>query len=75
MSKRATHAYIGKKACGCYVFAVVDEPDNEARTAADVSEAIRSGLTIERMSIKDVREKLNMCTCAGEQMALEVGCG
>lgn len=57
----ATHAYVGRKDCGCTVAAVVDCGTKE--TAKDVADFIRSGLKVERVLIDDVRATLRACKC------------
>jgi hypothetical protein len=48
--KNATHAYIGRKACGCVVAVSVDTMDKE--TGKSVAEFITDGLTIERVQMR-----------------------
>jgi len=66
-------SYVGRKQCGCLVFAVVDVPGREKETAKDVAEAIRDGLTIERVTTEYVRVNFTSCKCAsGHQGVLEL---
>jgi len=51
----ATHAYIGRKACGCIVAAVLDTPGYPKRAAKEVAKFIRDGLTVERVENSVVR--------------------
>ena len=60
--------YIGKKDCGCVVFACVDEPEYKDDTAESLAEAIRDGYTIEHIE-SDVGPKLQSCRC-GQTMEL-----
>jgi hypothetical protein len=56
-------SYIGvKPGCGCVVAAVVDDPRHAAQTRKDVSEFMRWGLTIERVTTEDVRRRFRKCT-------------
>lgn len=48
------YAYIGRAKCGCVVAAAVDEGDRA--TAKDVAEFIEAGLTVERVTVRYVRE-------------------
>ena len=50
--------YIARKHCGCVIAAVVDLPQTQAGTADDVSEWIRFGLTIERVTLEQARAQL-----------------
>jgi len=56
-------AYAGRKPCGCTVAVVVDDPDFPKDVAKDVSNFIKSGLTIERVPIETVWEQLRSCKC------------
>jgi hypothetical protein len=46
-----THAYIGKKPCGCVVACVVDMPDHKKSTADDVAEFIKEGYVVQHIAI------------------------
>lgn len=59
----ATHAYLGRKVCGCVVAITVDDTDNRKWTADAVAEFIRDGLTVDRVTIEDGRKALNFCQC------------
>ena len=56
-----THAYIGRKECGCVVAAVVDDPKYKKDTAQSVAEFLEGGLTIERVTLDETRELLKVC--------------
>lgn len=62
----ATHLYIGRKACGCVVAVVNDEPDEPKWTAKEVANLIKSGLTVERISFEQWR--------ATDHTAIKFGC-
>lgn len=51
----ATHAYVGRAPCGCVQLLMVDMPDFRKDTAKSVAEAIREGLSIERITIEESR--------------------
>ncbi len=46
--------YIGRAACGCIRAVVLDEPNHQEDVAKDVSDFIKSGLTIERVQTETV---------------------
>jgi hypothetical protein len=56
MNPIATHAYVGRRKCGCMCGAVADIPGNEDETASEVAEFIKCGLLVDRVTIEDVRE-------------------
>ncbi len=66
MKREEYPAYIGRKTCGCVVFAMVDDPEHKKETAKEIAKCIRQGLTIERMTVKEVRE-LEMFGCKHEK--------
>ena len=45
--------YIGQAECGCYVAVVVDRGDE--RTAKDISDFVKDGMTISRHLLEDFR--------------------
>lgn len=50
----ATHAYIGRNPeCGCVVAIVVDDPEYRKATAKDVSDFVKAGYAVERVSIEE----------------------
>lgn len=54
---RANHpAYIGRSPRGCITFATVDEPERKRIVVKEVAQAMRDGLTIERVTVQFVRE-------------------
>jgi citrate lyase alpha subunit len=60
--------FIGKKPCGCVVFAMVDEPDPSdyyrKELAKELAKAIRQGLTIEKVPVEYVRNLEHFgCDC------------
>lgn len=54
--RKATHVYVGRKACGCCVAVVTDLQDK--MTGKEVAEFIASGLTVERISFDDYRARI-----------------
>jgi len=71
----ATHVYIGRKSCGCCVAAVTD--DGDKHTAAAVADFIKSGCTIERLSMEEYRTKPDAmphgCKCPKPQQSTLFG--
>ncbi len=67
MTYETKMAYIGKKPCGCVVAATVDDGKTPKATANDVRDFIRSGYTVERVPLADV--KLKRCNCAHSSIA------
>lgn len=55
--------YVGIKSCGHMVAAAVDRPENAKDNAKEVAKWMRSGLTIERRPVEDVRTQLQFCKC------------
>lgn len=47
--------YIGKLSCGCVVAACVDIPRCKKETAQDIASWVRDGMTVERVTGKQVR--------------------
>ncbi len=58
--------YIGRKSCGCVVAATVDEPQYREDVAKDIADWLRSGLTIERVTVEYARQNLNF-SCPHKQ--------
>jgi len=56
--------YIGRKACGCVVAAVVIRAGEEKRIAKDVGGFIKQGLTVEQVAVDYARANLRTCFCA-----------
>lgn len=65
-----SYTYIGRKACGCVVFAMVETPpypSEEGCThykrdlARELGGCIRSGLTVERVSTEEARNLIRSC--------------
>ena len=57
MMSNADHpAYIGRSPCGCITFATVDDPERKRTVAKEVAQAMRDGLTSERVTAQFVRE-------------------
>jgi hypothetical protein len=48
----ATHAYVGRKACGCIAFAAVD--DGSPSNARDIAAILRKGGRVDRVGIAEV---------------------
>ena len=55
--------YIGIKKCGCVVAACVDNPEHKKDIAKNISDWVKDGLTIERISVEDARNRLSCCKC------------
>ena len=49
-------SYIGRAECGCIVACCVDNPFHKKDTAEALSDFIKDGLTIERVTVQFVRE-------------------
>lgn len=49
-------AYIDRKACGCFVWAAVDEPYHRADNAKEAAWAIGQGYTVDRVTCQYVRD-------------------
>ncbi len=63
LAVECTHAYIGRKPCGCIVAAAVINPEHIDDLGSCVGEWITDGLTIEHHSIEWVRENFTHCDC------------
>lgn len=63
MGDNATHCYIARKPCGCLVGITVDDPDDPKDTAKFVSQQVRNGCSIERLTIEDGRSALKNFGC------------
>ena len=61
MTNAEPMAYIGRKTCGCLVFATVDDPKHRKEVAKDVAEAIAAGLAIDRVTCDYVRKNFSRC--------------
>ena len=46
-----THAYVGRKLCGCIFAAAIDNPHDPKQTLADINEFLGSGLILARVPI------------------------
>ena len=55
------YAYIGRKACGCVVAAVADEPKHRKETAVVVFGYLMDGYTIDRVTLEEARKLLKRC--------------
>jgi len=70
-------AYIARKACGCFVWAGVDEPAHRAGNADEAAWAIGQGYTVDRVTCQYVREnwRSSCAVCeppAAQQEAMEL---
>jgi hypothetical protein len=67
-------AYVGRKPCGCAVACMVIDPENKKHAALRIASWIRSGLTIETVSVKDIHDGkvLKRCRCASSSGAGQV---
>jgi hypothetical protein len=60
--------YVGRKACGCAVFAQVNDPAKrgdkkyQRYIANSIAKCIRDGLTIETQTVGWVRQNFSKCT-------------
>ena len=54
-------AYIGRRPCGCIVFAIMDNPEHRKDVARELGKAIREGLTVERVAAEVVRQSTFGC--------------
>ena len=56
--KTATHVYVGRAECGCAVAVVTDveHPRGKKETAKDVADFLKSGLSIEHMTLDHWRK-------------------
>lgn len=61
------HCYIAKEKCGCITGVVVDNPARLDGVAEDVADFIKSGRTIERVSLKDIRKNHLGCNCKDKE--------
>ena len=50
--------YIGKRECGACIALAVDMPNHKKETAKEVAKWIRSGLSVERVTVKEARKSL-----------------
>ena len=48
--------YIARDTCGCVVACAVDEPQYAKDNAKEIAKWIKKGLTVERMSVIEVRK-------------------
>ena len=55
--------YIGRKPCGCIVFAIIDNPDHKHDVAKELGRCVRAGLAIERVTAEYVRTAAWGCNC------------
>lgn len=63
-------AYVGRKVCGCVCAAIVDDPAHKKEVAEDIADWIKSGLTIDRVSVEYVRENFVGWACPHEPKQL-----
>ena len=57
----ARFAYIGIKDCGCTVAVTVDTPEDKTSVAQDVSDFVKCGYTVQRVSVDEARARLQCC--------------
>lgn len=61
--------YIGRKSCGCVVYAQVDDPDKredhayQADLVNGLAEKISDGLAIEKRTVGYARKNFAICKC------------
>ncbi len=68
MAERATHAFVGLRACGHAEFLYVDLPDREGFEERDsmlegIVECLRAGGSIKRITIAEARGTPLYCKC------------
>lgn len=56
-------AYVGIKPCGCMVAARVDNSKHKKEVAKDISDFVKQGLRVERITVNRVRKELKKCEC------------
>lgn len=66
----STHAYIGRKPCGCVVALVVDEPRWKRDTAKTVARYVLDGYAVERLTVAEATAALRRCDCTPTQRQL-----
>ena len=73
MANEEVPAYIGRCKCGAIKFTTVDKPEYAKENAKEIAKCIRDGLTIERVTVGDVRTMdWGDCTCSdGKEPASE----
>ena len=63
--EEVAYCYVGRQAgCRCIGVVVVDKPEYAKDTAKTVSDAVKAGLTIERMTVEDFRNSKDHFGCA-----------
>lgn len=67
--KATTHAYIGRKSCGCAVAAAADIPGMEKETAKSVASFIRDGYAVSRVLKEEVKDLFQTCRCDEKESA------
>lgn len=61
------HCYVGRQpGCGCIGVVVVDSQEHAKDTAKTVSDAVKAGLEIERMTVVAFRESNDQFGCKHE---------
>jgi hypothetical protein len=69
MANEEMPSYIGRKSCGCIVYAIVDDPADAGDKAKrremgrELEKLLRDGLTIERVTVGFVRACNFGCRC------------
>lgn len=66
MDQTQNMTYVARcKECGRMVAAMSDNPDMLRELADTVRDWIKAGLTVDRVSVEDVREGFAFCICRG----------
>ena len=64
MSSEPFSIYIGKwPDCGCVTAACVDDPNHKKDTAKFISDLIKDGRIVERITDKEFTENVRLCRC------------
>lgn len=64
MTDKEAFCYVGKQpGCGCMGLVVVDDPNHAKDTAKSVSDAVKKGLVIERMTVEEFKNSNSSFGC------------
>lgn len=64
--KDTGYAYVGKRPCGCIRMAAVEAFGEKEAVSAFVAKIIKSGLTLERVTVEAVRTGFTSCDACRE---------
>lgn len=65
-------SYVARKRCGCIVSAIVDVPEMKKEIADALSEWVRAGYTVDRVTVDEVRQNFTGIHCPHEPVQLEM---